>query len=120
MTPEQYQSANGFSNAYWGYGGEDDDFEMRVRFHANLSIAQPSDDKAPRENRPSNLGKYSMISHEPDKGNPVNNGRLELLNSWKDRVEDEGVKQVQYNIVKRENFVCFEKITVNIGPAPRS
>ena len=30
VTPEQYRRANGFSNAFLGWGNEDDDFRYRV------------------------------------------------------------------------------------------
>jgi hypothetical protein len=29
MTPEHYKMTNGFSNSFWGWGGEDDDMETR-------------------------------------------------------------------------------------------
>ena len=30
MTPEQLTKVNGFSNQYWGWGGEDDDMFKRI------------------------------------------------------------------------------------------
>ena len=30
MTPAQYRLVNGFSNQYWGWGGEDDDMYKRI------------------------------------------------------------------------------------------
>lgn len=29
MTKEQFLEVNGFSNSYWGWGGEDDDLRIR-------------------------------------------------------------------------------------------
>lgn len=29
-TPEQFEKMNGFSNLFWGWGGEDDDFWNRL------------------------------------------------------------------------------------------
>jgi len=29
MKPHHYMKANGFSNSFWGWGGEDDDMERR-------------------------------------------------------------------------------------------
>ncbi len=31
ITPGQFRAANGFSNVFFGWGGEDDDFRHRVR-----------------------------------------------------------------------------------------
>ena len=30
MTPVQFRLVNGFSNQYWGWGGEDDDMYKRI------------------------------------------------------------------------------------------
>lgn len=30
MTPTMYKTLNGFSNMYWGWGGEDDDLSLRL------------------------------------------------------------------------------------------
>ena len=30
MTPAQFRLVNGFSNQYWGWGGEDDDMYKRI------------------------------------------------------------------------------------------
>lgn len=30
MTPAQFKLVNGFSNQYWGWGGEDDDMYKRI------------------------------------------------------------------------------------------
>ena len=34
FSKDQFEKVNGFSNQFWGWGGEDDDLAMRVRsFH---------------------------------------------------------------------------------------
>ena len=32
ITPEQYIKANGHSNEFWGWGGEDNDMEFRIKY----------------------------------------------------------------------------------------
>lgn len=35
MTAEQFDSVNGLSNLYWGWGGEDDDLYFRMNARGN-------------------------------------------------------------------------------------
>lgn len=37
LTKQQMETVNGFSNEFWGWGGEDDDMSNRIRYH-NLHI----------------------------------------------------------------------------------
>jgi hypothetical protein len=36
LTPQQFEAVNGYSNYYWGYGGEDDDFGNRWAWGIDL------------------------------------------------------------------------------------
>ena len=50
MTRDQFYKVNGFSNMYWGWGGEDDDMYHRLR-GKNLSISR----------YPVNIARYHSI-----------------------------------------------------------
>uniref|UniRef100_H3BCF4 Beta-1,4-galactosyltransferase n=1 Tax=Latimeria chalumnae TaxID=7897 RepID=H3BCF4_LATCH len=52
LTVEQFQKINGFPNAFWGWGGEDDDLWNRVQF-AGYTVTRPEGD----------IGKYKSIPH---------------------------------------------------------
>lgn len=52
LTKEQYESVNGYSNDYWGWGSEDDDFYARLKTN-NYTI----------ERYPLQISKYKMIKH---------------------------------------------------------
>ena len=41
MTVKDFQKVNGFSNRYWGWGGEDDDLRKRIQ-HLGLEITRYS------------------------------------------------------------------------------
>lgn len=59
LTKEQFRTVNGFSNSFWGWGGEDDDMSNRVRFH-NYHISR----------YPVNIARYTMLTHQKEKANP--------------------------------------------------
>lgn len=59
MSREQFRLVNGFSNVYWGWGGEDDDMANRIKAH-NLHISR----------YPSNIARYKMLTHKKEKANP--------------------------------------------------
>jgi GT2 family glycosyltransferase len=52
ITPEHFQAANGFSNRFFGWGGEDDDFYARLR-SANLTLGRLA----------GALGRYVALKH---------------------------------------------------------
>ncbi|KAG7274370.1 hypothetical protein CRUP_028691, partial [Coryphaenoides rupestris] len=59
---EQFKRVNGFSNTYWGWGGEDDDLRIRVELQG-MKIVRP----------PPEVARYTMVFHKRDSGNKVNN-----------------------------------------------
>uniref|UniRef100_A0ACB8F707 Beta-1,4-galactosyltransferase 5 n=1 Tax=Sphaerodactylus townsendi TaxID=933632 RepID=A0ACB8F707_9SAUR len=52
LTVEQFKKINGFPNAFWGWGGEDDDLWNRVHY-AGYLVTRPEGD----------TGKYKSIPH---------------------------------------------------------
>ncbi|KAM4726967.1 beta-1,4-galactosyltransferase 4 isoform 2-T3 [Anableps anableps] len=61
MTKDQFFQVNGFSNNYWGWGGEDDDLRVRVE-QQKMTIVRP----------PADVARYTMVFHKRDTGNQVN------------------------------------------------
>lgn len=59
MTVEQFKAVNGYSNSFWGWGGEDDDMSNRLK-HVGYYIAR----------YPVNIARYTMLSHRKEKPNP--------------------------------------------------
>ena len=58
MSVKHFKLVNGFSNQFWGWGGEDDDMFNRVHDHG-LPIARLNEE-----------GYYKMARHEPEVKNP--------------------------------------------------
>lgn len=59
MSREQFRLVNGFSNVFWGWGGEDDDMANRIKAHG-LHISR----------YPANVARYKMLTHKKEKANP--------------------------------------------------
>lgn len=59
MSCEQFHLVNGFSNVFWGWGGEDDDMANRIKAHG-LHISR----------YPANVARYKMLTHKKEKANP--------------------------------------------------
>lgn len=51
MTTQDFLKVNGFSNRYWGWGGEDDDMRLRLK-KVGLEVARYSPD----------IARYPMIT----------------------------------------------------------
>ncbi len=71
LTPAHFRAANGFSNAFYGWGGEDDDFLRRVE--AAVGGAERADGEVGRcveelfnfstSTRPGNPGRFKFALH---------------------------------------------------------
>ena len=59
---------NGYSNKFFGWGGEDDDFSARCR-RKGIDIVR----------YPQSIARYQMIKHKHDKGNEKNPARFVTL-----------------------------------------
>uniref|UniRef100_H2XNF7 Beta-1,4-galactosyltransferase n=2 Tax=Ciona intestinalis TaxID=7719 RepID=H2XNF7_CIOIN len=68
FTEEQFIKVNGFSNHFWGWGGEDDDMNARIKEN-KLEVVRPH----------LSVGRYTMIPHDRDKLNPYNAKVLKQL-----------------------------------------
>lgn len=59
LTIDQFKKVNGFSNEFWGWGGEDDDMSNRIRFHG-FKIARYR----------AEIARYHMVTHKKDAASP--------------------------------------------------
>ena len=104
--PEQFEKVNGFSNRYFGWGGEDDDMYLRIT-DAPLEII-----RNPRE-----VARYKVIPHERDQGNIQPDRRAMLHRLEQDRYSDsDGLNTLQYVFRDRRLYPLYTWLLVDIGP----
>ncbi|NXJ68204.1 B4GT4 galactosyltransferase, partial [Rostratula benghalensis] len=102
LTREQFSNVNGFSNSYWGWGGEDDDLRIRVEMH-KMKVVRPS----------AEVGRYTMIFHKRDRGNEVNQGRMKLLRQVSKTWNTDGLNSCSYKLLSVEHNPLYINITVD-------
>jgi len=98
LTPEQFRQLNGFSNMFWGWGGEDDDMAARVKSHG-MRIERYSEE----------IARYRMIKHKPEKPNKM---RWSLLKSSQRRLKTDGLVSLEYKVVERRAEALFTEVDV--------
>lgn len=97
----QFKLINGFSNAYFGWGGEDDDYGKRLL------------KKGLRYDRPSpKVGKYYALFHGADASNPKNPERQKALSEASSRQMKEGLNSINFKVLAIEFRPWFTWIYV--------
>ncbi|CAG5110146.1 Oidioi.mRNA.OKI2018_I69.chr2.g4578.t1.cds [Oikopleura dioica] len=100
---ETFRSLNGFSNEFWGWGGEDDDMFRRVEQGEQLQIRR----------KESKYARYKMIEHKHESGNRKNLERRPMVNRWnypplveKKFWKMDGLNNLEYEVVdKYDDFL---------------
>jgi len=104
----QFDRVDGYSNEYWGWGGEDDDLAMKLRLR-----------RIPLRRAPFNIARFKMIRHERDKGNPVNENRWNLLQIKNIRrrlfLKSDGLSNLNTHITKIFFLPTHTHITVKVS-----
>ncbi|XP_078738638.1 beta-1,4-galactosyltransferase 4 [Lampetra fluviatilis] len=105
MTVQQFRLVNGFSNRFWGWGGEDDDLRLRVE-HMNMTIFRP----------PAAVARYTMIFHSRNEdGNKVNQNRMKLLRDSARLLPRDGLNSCSYTLLSKSREPLYTNVTVDIG-----
>lgn len=100
LTREQYEAINGFSNSFFGWGGEDDDFYNRVAW-THMSVYRSIND----------VGRYSALHHKPASANPKRN---DIISKGKERMWKDGLNSLKYEIIQKTYKKLFIHIIVKI------
>ncbi|XP_063829436.1 beta-1,4-N-acetylgalactosaminyltransferase bre-4-like [Ostrinia nubilalis] len=100
LSLEQFISVNGFSNKYWGWGGEDDDMSYRLR-KMNYHIARYK----------TSIARYAMLDHKKSSPNPK---RYQLLSQTTKVFQKDGLTTLEYQLVEITLKHLYTHILVNI------
>lgn len=100
MTKKQYHDINGFSNVFYGWGGEDDDMFNRV-YYGGYKVCRYQ----------SFISRYIMLTH--DKEIP-NENRMKQLRNGPKRFKTDGLNSVTYDLIKYEELPLYTRILVNV------
>ncbi|BFZ10291.1 hypothetical protein BsWGS_13330 [Bradybaena similaris] len=103
VSKAQFEKMNGFSNMFFGWGGEDDDMAGRIS-HAGFKISR----------YPMDIARYKMIKHSNDRGNEQNPQRFALLKTSTQRMYTDGLNSLKYTVTEIEELPTHLRIQVLI------
>ncbi|VDD89079.1 unnamed protein product [Enterobius vermicularis] len=103
LTKAQFDKINGFSNDYWGWGGEDDDLSTRVHI-AGFKISR----------YPTSIARYKMIKHTSNVKNPVNKCRYKLMYKTKLRWQKDGLTSLKYKVLNITRYHLYTNVKVSL------
>ncbi|OWF45120.1 beta-1,4-N-acetylgalactosaminyltransferase bre-4-like [Mizuhopecten yessoensis] len=106
LRKDDVEKINGFSNMYFGWGGEDDDLGVRLK-NAQLKIERYS----------MVISRYKMLKHVKDQGNAPNPNRIKLLKTAASRMKTDGVNNLKYKVLNTYRGKLFTNVTVAVTGA---
>lgn len=104
ITVPHFKQLNGFSNQFWGWGGEDDDMSRRIRYH-RLQISRYKPE----------IARYTMLRHKQEEKN-IN--RMAVLRTGARRYKTDGLNNLKYELVERVEEALYTNITVHLHKNP--
>ncbi|XP_063788210.1 beta-1,4-galactosyltransferase 1-like [Pseudophryne corroboree] len=109
FSKEQFLKVNGFSNVFWGWGGEDDELYQRV-IKAGMEI----------ERLDQNISKAKAFVHSRDNGNEQNKKSVPLIYKAGMRMHKDGLNSLNYTIISITKHRLYTKVTADIGSPEKS
>ncbi|XP_076261092.1 beta1,4-N-acetylgalactosaminyltransferase A isoform X1 [Rhynchophorus ferrugineus] len=106
ISTDHFKLLNGFSNSFWGWGGEDDDMSNRIRYH-HLYISR----------YPITIARYTMLSHKKDKPNP---NRYDVLRKGQKMFDTDGLSNLSYELVRKKQKLLYTWVLVKLKPTKTS
>lgn len=109
INKESFIKVNGWGNAYWGWGAEDDDFGARCRYVKIKNFIR--------------RGKYLSLPHQTMGNTLLNGARPDSSNKnlkhlseaiSNNTILSDGVAEVKYKIISSDSCLGYKKITIEI------
>ncbi|XP_063386887.1 beta-1,4-N-acetylgalactosaminyltransferase bre-4-like [Cydia fagiglandana] len=100
LTEEQFAKANGYSNSYWGWGGEDNDLYYRL-LGSGYTVTQYN----------SAIARYVALKHKQKSRNPK---RYRLLLQTIKAFQLDGLSSLEYRLVSKIQKNLYTHIVANI------
>ena len=100
INTNQFRKLNGFSNLFWGWGGEDDDMSRRIHYK-KLKITRYKPE----------IARYTMIRHRQQ---PVNKERVRILKTSAKRYTKDGLNSLKYKLISKEMPKLYTNVTVKL------
>ncbi|XP_011494945.1 PREDICTED: beta-1,4-galactosyltransferase 1 [Ceratosolen solmsi marchali] len=100
LTRQQFETANGFSNIFFGWGGEDDDFYSRLQSRGYLVTRFGPD-----------VAQYYMLTHKKE---VPSHTRFTNLENGASRFDTDGIKDLKYEVLNYQLRPLYSWILVNI------
>ena len=97
-----FERINGFPNAYWGWGAEDDCLYKRV-IQSGYTLTRPD----------SYIGRYKMIKHSHSNSAPPN--RMDKLNNARAEFQTDGISSLQYKVLNSEIRQLYTFVQVDLN-----
>lgn len=99
---DKFRYINGFSNEYWGWGGEDDDLFLRCK-KKGLDIHRRD------------IGSFISLKHDRPSGTTKDNMyKLHQMRTKEIDFEKDGLSTLSYKVIKRKSTSWYNIVTVEI------
>ncbi|XP_043961093.1 beta-1,4-galactosyltransferase 2-like isoform X2 [Gambusia affinis] len=103
LTKEQFLKVNGFSNTFWGWGGEDDDLYNRITVRG-MSITRPD----------ARIARYKMIKHGRDLHNEVNPENAIKMQKTAENIDTDGLNSLNFTVNEVLKDVLYTFVSVDL------
>ncbi|KAK4880613.1 hypothetical protein RN001_008759 [Aquatica leii] len=100
ISRKHFELLNGYSNSFWGWGGEDNDMSNRIRYH-KLHISR----------YPISIARYTMLTHKKEKPNPH---RYEAMRDGLKRFDKDGINNINYTVQATKKKLLYTWLLVKL------